>query len=86
MTKFLRKGDVTVRHVLVHQAGVPVLLRDQLLGPLGVADELHFAAPARPGGRHASTRRFWAMFPGSVRCLRRSSRPLLPLRTLGPTT
>jgi CubicO group peptidase (beta-lactamase class C family) len=98
------KGDVTVRHVLMHQAGVPglpldltteelcdweymcgllaaavpcwpagtafgyhaqtfgfllgetlqratslplpVLLRDQLLGPLGVADELHFAVPA----------------------------------------
>jgi CubicO group peptidase (beta-lactamase class C family) len=98
------KGDVTVRHVLMHQAGVPglpldlateelcdweymcgllaaavpwwpagaafgyhaqtfgfllgetlqratslplpVVLRDQLLGPLGIADELHFAVPA----------------------------------------
>ena len=127
---------------LQRATGLPlrVLLRDRLLGLLGVADELHFVVPAHllnrivrqvaptgspapgpaPGsplarampsgarpdagvanrrdvltaqipsistmsarGRHGSMRRFWAMFPGSVRCLKRSSRPLLPLRTLG---
>jgi len=43
------KGNVTVRHVLMHQAGVPGLppdLRETLTEPLAVIDELHFAVPA----------------------------------------